>query len=248
MLISPTPPVVRYKDQTIKSFWITPPETFGALLGVDLGEEPSRYELVVEGESRTLNYAIEVMKVEFGVEELTLPDDKVTLDEPTLRRVREEKREISASMVSKTQERLWDGDFVNPVQGPISGRFGVKRILNGEPRSPHSGEDFKASQGTAVRVSNDGRVVLAGDYFFSGRSVFIDHGLGLYTMYFHLSEIHVRTGDGVKKGEVIGLVGSTGRATGPHLHWGVRLNGARVNPVSVVALEGLPGMDASPVR
>jgi murein DD-endopeptidase MepM/ murein hydrolase activator NlpD len=118
----------------------------------------------------------------------------------------------------------------------MAGTFGLKRTINGQPRNPHSGEDIYAPEGTTVATSNDGIVTLIGDFFFSGKSIVIDHGLGLYTMYFHLSEVRVGQGEKVSKGQTIGLVGATGRATGPHLHWGARLNGARVNPFSLVKI------------
>lgn len=231
-------PRARFRDKTIPLFQLSPRGTYGALIGIDLEERPFRYELVVEGADPSMRFIVEVIPVSFGIQELTLPQEQVVLDEATLKRVRKEQQEILESMSPVTEERLWEGRFIKPVEGQMAGSFGLKRILNGEPRSPHSGEDFKAPAGTAVRASNTGRVVLAGDYFFSGRSVIIDHGVGCYTMYFHLQNIDVKMGDLVKKGMVIGSVGSTGRATGPHLHWGVRINGARVNPVSMVDMEG----------
>ncbi|MDC4224937.1 MAG: M23 family metallopeptidase [Candidatus Manganitrophus sp.] len=106
--------------------------------------------------------------------------------------------------------------------------------MNGQPRNPHTGEDISAPLGTPVLASNGGRVILVGDFYFNGQSVIIDHGLGLFSMYFHLAETTVKEGDVVAKGQAIGSVGQSGRATGPHLHWGVRLNGARVNPFSLI--------------
>lgn len=108
--------------------------------------------------------------------------------------------------------------------------------MNGQPRNPHNGEDIGAPLGTDVAATNDGVVRITVDHFFSGKGVIVDHGLGFYSMYFHLSEILVKDGDLVKAGQIIGKVGSTGRATGPHLHWGVKLNGARVNPYALLDL------------
>ncbi|MDE2978565.1 MAG: M23 family metallopeptidase [Acidobacteriota bacterium] len=113
---------------------------------------------------------------------------------------------------------------------PAGGRFGAKRIINGEPRSPHTGADYAVPQGTPVLAVEDAVVALAGEFFFSGNAVFLDHGNGLISMYFHLHEVFVEQGDEVPRGRLIGTVGSTGRSTGPHLHFGIRWQGARVDP------------------
>jgi len=128
------------------------------------------------------------------------------------------------------------------VRGMTGGRnFGHRRVFNDQPRAPHSGADLTAATGTEILASNAGKVVLTGDFFFNGRAVFIDHGMGVLTMYLHLSEITVSTGQMLRKGQVIGLAGATGRVTGPHLHWGARVGGARVDPFS------LPGIAAEEV-
>jgi murein DD-endopeptidase MepM/ murein hydrolase activator NlpD len=121
------------------------------------------------------------------------------------------------------------------LAGASGGRnFGHRRIFNDQPRAPHSGTDLAASTGTAVGSSNAGRVVLAKNLFFSGNAVFVDHGLGLFSVYLHLSRIDVEVGEMVAPGQIIGLVGATGRVTGPHLHWGVRVLGARIDPFSLL--------------
>ena len=120
--------------------------------------------------------------------------------------------------------------------GTITGAFGRRRLINGQPRRPHSGEDIRAPMGTEVHAANGGIVRLSDDLFFSGTSIILDHGLGVYTMYFHLSSAAVKTGERVERGQVIGAVGATGRATGPHLHWGLRVGGARVNPMTITRL------------
>jgi murein DD-endopeptidase MepM/ murein hydrolase activator NlpD len=121
-----------------------------------------------------------------------------------------------------------------PLIGPITGGFGLIRYINGDPSSSHAGLDIGAVSGTQVLAANDGKVALVMDMFFSGLSLFIDHGQGLYTMYFHLSDVLVKEGDVVKRGEKIALVGATGRVTGPHLHFAVRLNTNKVNPYGLV--------------
>ena len=124
------------------------------------------------------------------------------------------------------------------MEGRPGSRFGLRRWINGERKNSHTGMDIKAPEGQPVKAANSGRVALVGDFFFAGRAVFLDHGQGVYTMYFHLSKIDVEEGQKVSKGEVLGLVGMTGRATGPHLHWGARLGGARVDPASLVERTG----------
>ena len=132
----------------------------------------------------------------------------------------------------------WQKGFILPVEGRISGNFGNQRIFNGIPKSPHSGTDIAAPAGTEVKAAGDGIVVLNGkDYFYTGNMVIIDHGQGLQTIYAHLQESKVKLGDKVKQGDVIGLVGSTGRATGPHLHWGASLNNVRFRPHSLLDIK-----------
>ena len=130
---------------------------------------------------------------------------------------------------------FWREGFIEPVKGRISGYFGNQRIFNGVPKSPHSGTDIAAPAGTPVKASGSGKVVLSEkDYFYTGNMVIIDHGAGLQTIYAHLQKASVKTGDLVKQGETVGFVGQTGRATGPHLHWGASLNGVRFNPYSLL--------------
>jgi murein DD-endopeptidase MepM/ murein hydrolase activator NlpD len=122
------------------------------------------------------------------------------------------------------------------VEAELSGAFGLNRIINGKQRSPHTGVDLKAEEGTPVLATNSGIVVLVDELFFTGKSVILDHGWGLYSMYFHLSEVSVKNGDRVDTGTMLGRVGSTGRSTGAHLHWGIKMNGARVDPFSLLRL------------
>jgi murein DD-endopeptidase MepM/ murein hydrolase activator NlpD len=173
---------------------------------------------------------VQVGKFDYPVQELTLPRGMVELSPADLARVRRENRQIA---------RLWSREgprrFSLPLQAPLDplpegGRFGDRRIINGSPRSPHGGSDFPAPQGAPVVAAADGVVALIGDHFFGGRSVFLDHGDGLITMYLHLSRVLVEQGEEVRRGQEVGKVGATGRATGPHLHFGVRWHGARVDP------------------
>jgi murein DD-endopeptidase MepM/ murein hydrolase activator NlpD len=216
------------------------PKGFVGLLGIDLQDEPGTHDLIVElkqGEqSRTISYSVMVVKEKFHIEHLTLPKDKVDLDDKAVARWKAEQEQIKTGLAVDSQERLWQPGFVEPVNGRRTGIFGSVRIMNGQPRNPHNGEDISAPLGTPVAATNDGVVRLTVDHFFSGKGIFVDHGLGFYSMYFHLSEVLVKDGEVVKAGQIVGKVGATGRATGPHLHWGVKLNGARVNPYTLLDL------------
>ena len=167
----------------------------------------------------------------YDVQRLTIPDDgQVNLSQANLDRVARENRRIGPlwSLRGERRFRLPLGDPLENL--PPGGRFGAKRILNGVPKSPHGGADYAAVTGTPVLSSDIGEVVMAEDLFFSGKSVFVHHGDGLITMYFHLDEILVEKGDEVTRGAVIGTVGATGRVTGPHLHYGIRWRGHRIDP------------------
>lgn len=216
------------------------PDGYIGLLGIDMQDEPGTYELAVDvkqGEqAKQLSFNVLVAKEKFFVEHLTLPKDKVDLDEKGAARWKTEQEQVKQALAENSRLKLWHSDFVEPVNGKRTGIFGSVRIMNGQPRNPHNGEDIGAPLGTDVAATNDGIVRITVDHIFSGKGVFVDHGLGFYSMYFHLSEILVKDGDLVTAGQIIGKVGTTGRATGPHLHWGVKLNGARVNPYSLLDL------------
>ncbi|MBI3802350.1 MAG: M23 family metallopeptidase [Nitrospirae bacterium] len=211
---------------------------FAAIIGIDLaqavGPQPLSVTWKKGGSIGTEKYLLHIVPASFGTEKLTLPKKMVDLDPPTLARVEREKQQMLTLFDTSAGQRLWEGDFVVPTEGKIRGSFGQSRIMNGQPRNPHTGEDISAPLGAPVLASNGGKVIMVGDYYFNGNSIVIDHGLGLFSMYFHLSKIAVKEGDQVVKGQTIGSVGQSGRATGPHLHWGMRLNGARVNPFSLV--------------
>jgi murein DD-endopeptidase MepM/ murein hydrolase activator NlpD len=216
------------------------PDGYIGLLGIDMQDEPGSYDLAVEAkqgeQSKQLSFNVLVAKENFIVEHLKLPKDKVDLDEKGVARWKAEQEQVKQALAENSRLKLWRSNFVEPVNGKRTGIFGSVRIMNGKPRNPHNGEDIGAPMGTDVAATNDGIVRITVDHIFSGKGVFVDHGLGFYSMYFHLSEILVNDGDLVKAGQIIGKVGATGRATGPHLHWGVKLNGARVNPYALLDL------------
>jgi murein DD-endopeptidase MepM/ murein hydrolase activator NlpD len=215
------------------------------LVGVDLEQPPGPVEVRAEatdggGQLLRGKRALRVLDAHYPVQHLTVPRAFVELDAATLERVSHEKRVMDSLWGAVRSDRLWREPFRVPLEGGGPGwGFGVRRIINGEPRSPHTGTDYSASPGTPVLAANGGIVVLVADHFFAGTSVVLDHGLGLYTMYFHLQESLVREGQHVDKGEVIARVGSSGRATGPHLHWGARLHGSRIDPEDLLQISSL---------
>jgi murein DD-endopeptidase MepM/ murein hydrolase activator NlpD len=213
--------------------------TYEGLIGIDLDGQPGAYKVKItatSGDRRVYSriFSVEVKKVDFGIQRLTLPSSMVDLDRKTLDRVNREARRLQALFQGFRDERLWKGAFIRPLTGEITSPFGLRRVINKQPRSSHSGVDIKAPQGTPVKACNGGLVVLVDQLFFSGKSVILDHGGGIFSMYFHLAETHVQEGDRVNKGDVLGRVGSTGRSTAPHLHWGVKINGARVDPLALI--------------
>ena len=215
--------------------------TYEGLLGIDLNIRPAAYEIRVittdgEGKVHRSSLLIKVKKADFKTQRLSLPSTMVDLDPETLERVDREEKRLKALFQGLREEKLWGGAFLRPVPGEVATGFGLRRIINGQPRNPHTGVDLRGEKGTPVLACNGGVVVLVDELFFSGKSIILDHGWGLYSMYFHLSETLAGGGDRVCKGTVLGRVGSTGRSTGPHLHWAVRMNGARVDPLSLLRL------------
>ena len=213
-----------------------------ALIGIDLDMSPGPYAAVMtqrlaDGAERIIEESVVVSAGQYRTTELTVARQYVDLSEEDQQRAARESEKIAAIYANISAAPLWDEPFAAPIEGASGGRnFGHRRVFNGQARAPHSGADLSASVGTPVRAANRGRVVLAEPLFFSGNAVFLDHGLGVYSVYLHLSEIKVSVGELVEKTALLGLAGATGRVTGPHLHWGVRVLDARVDPFT------LPGM------
>ena len=212
-------------------------EWFG-FLGTDLTTAPGTYQAQIAAlpHPDKVILKIKVIEKDYGVRNLTLPKRMVDLDSKTLKRARQEAQAMKILWKGPYPEDIWRGTFIKPLEGEIIGPFGRKSVINNQPRSPHSGVDLRAAKGTPVKAMNSGRVVLVAEHFFTGKTVVIDHGGGIQSMYFHLDRILVKKDDQVARGQVIGQVGSTGRATGPHLHLGVRVNGARVDPMRLITV------------
>lgn len=213
-----------------------------AFVGVDLESKPAvyRFEARVElGGSGTvdLKESLRVYPKRFPLQKITVAEKYVQPSPEDQKRSAEETKRLESIWETVSTSRYWDGKFKVPLSSELTSGFGRRRVVNGQPRSPHSGVDLKANTGTPIHAANSGNVVLAEDLFFSGNTVVIDHGLGLYTYYGHCSKLLVQANEIVKSGQVIGEVGATGRVTGPHLHWACRLNKARVNPLDLLTLE-----------
>jgi murein DD-endopeptidase MepM/ murein hydrolase activator NlpD len=218
---------------------------FHGLAGIDLetppGEWPLRLEAVEAGGKRFSDlHAFQVESGRFAVEPLTVDSRYVEPPPSAQRRIERDRRQVAAVWQHPDRDRRWRGPFRDPIEAPTRENFGTRRVLNGQPRAPHNGVDFAAPAGAPILAPAPGRVALASDLYYSGKTVILDHGGGLFTTYFHLSRLDVKAGQTVETGRSLGAVGSTGRVTGPHLHWGARLNGARINPLGLRALPDWP--------
>lgn len=203
-------------------------------VGSDPFTRPGRHLIVVEvvsgGSVRGLaRGTVTVVKEAFATRRLRLDPSKEALFDPTL--VAIERRKVGAAFSMISPRKLWDGPFAVPTTARRSSPYGVQSIYNGTMHGWHRGTDFAATLGSPVRAANHGVVRLAEEIPLSGNAVLVDHGLGVFTTYMHMSSIAVEVGQRVRKGEVVGTVGSTGVTTGPHLHWGLRVNGLYVDPL-----------------
>lgn len=212
---------------------------YAAIVGVDLEAKPGPLKVTITGTAmsgRPLEREVEfyVKAKAFQREELTVAAEFDQLSPEVLERIRRERERLDSVFAASSPARLWEGPFVQPVAGGITSPFGYRRVVNGLARAPHTGTDLRAALGTEVGAANHGRVVFLGDFFFSGKSLVLDHGAGLFTLYFHLSEFKAPAGGLVRKADIIGLSGMSGRVTGPHLHWGARINKARIDPFALV--------------
>ena len=201
-----------------------------ALLGIPLDTLPGELEISVKNGSTVTLRQITVGIKNYPEQRLTIKDKrKVEPNPDDLARIAREK-ETTEALKRHFAANAPATDFLLPASGPLSSRFGLRRIFNGLPRNPHAGLDVAVGTGAPIKAPADGVVANTGDYFFNGNTVFIDHGQGLISAYMHLSRIDVADGQPVKKGEILGAVGATGRVTGPHLHWAVILNNTPVDP------------------
>ncbi|WP_429070493.1 peptidoglycan DD-metalloendopeptidase family protein [Aeromonas dhakensis] len=220
-------PTARYQDKPVLVVreegkrWI-------AIVGIPLKSQPGPHQLQVS-DGRTLGFTVgskhyreQHIKLKNSRQVNPLAEDMARIN----RELAEQTRAYQTFSPAQPSNLLFD----KPVEGPLSSPFGLRRFFNGEERNPHSGLDFAVGAGTPIKSPAAGKVILIGNYFFNGNTVFVDHGQGLISMFCHMSKVDVRLGQSLPRGGIVGRVGATGRATGPHMHWNVSLNDARVDP------------------
>lgn len=211
-----------------------------AFIGLELSLEPGSYPMDIfvrkkTGEWEHVRKQVPVSAKEFPLKKFWVNERFLKPPEKYKERIRIEADIIRVILGMTTDRWLGEGEFILPSSGKVNSYFGERRIFNDDSLSSHGGIDIKDPYGTPVRASNSGRVVLASNFYFAGKMVLIDHGLGIFTFYCHFSKIRVKRGEEVKKGKIIGEVGATGRVTGAHLHWGVIVSGTRVDPFSLLS-------------
>jgi murein DD-endopeptidase MepM/ murein hydrolase activator NlpD len=207
------------------------PSQWLAIAGIPLGAKPGKHQISVSSINGSHKISFDINKFDYETQHIKIKNKrKVNPNKKDMKRITLEKRYITTALAHWSDVQSLQTAFVLPVKGRLSSPFGLRRFFNNQPRKPHSGIDIAAPEGTPIVSPLAGTVIKTGEYFFNGNTVFLDHGQGLVTMYCHMSKINVNEGQQVKAGEPIGKIGKTGRVTGPHLHWGVSLNDARIDP------------------
>lgn len=231
--IGETPPKVFYGKRRVMVVRSEEPSEWIALTGIPLAAKPGKLSVEVEGDDgRKRSILFEIGDKKYREQRITVKNRRhVNPDPLDMERIGKEKQLMRSAFRTWRDEDQPITQLSIPVEGPYSSPFGLRRFFNDQPRRPHSGLDIAAPQGTAIHAPGPGVVSRTGDYFFNGKTVLLDHGHGMVTMFCHMHEISVAEGQRVEAGELLGTVGKTGRATGPHLHWGVSLNDVRVDPM-----------------
>lgn len=220
--------------------WRGPDGAWHVLVGIDLDVAPGTYAVSVQAGTAAGRHDLVVAAKDYPTRRLTVDPSYVDPPAGVQARIAREARRLTAVWQLETASPYWSGPFVRPVPHEANSAFGSRSIFNGQPLRPHGGADFASPAGTPIKAPNAGRVVVAGDLYYTGGTVAIDHGLGLISLVAHLSSIAVAEGEVVEAGHVVGEVGATGRVTGAHLHWTLRARGARVDPLSLLAVLGGP--------
>jgi len=235
-------PRVYYKDKRVLvkktgGHWM-------ALVGIPLDAETGQHVIEIRRADKISQLEFTVLDKEYPAQYITLKNKRMVNPKPEdLRRIKADRIPIAKALATWSEKSDIDLDFITPVDGRLSSLFGLRRFFNNQPRNPHSGLDIAAPKGTPVVAPAPGRVIETGNYYYNGNTVFLDHGQGLITGYFHMNEIKVKAGQPINRGDTLGRVGETGRVTGPHLHWNVYLNGTKVDPALFIA-EDIPRLDA----
>jgi murein DD-endopeptidase MepM/ murein hydrolase activator NlpD len=213
---------------------------FLVLLPVPLDRESGSSEIrwsarLADGSTASGSSTVKIVKRVYPVQKLTVAPKYVTPDPALKERIEEERNRMNAALTARSDARRWTLPMARPVPGAITSLYGLRRVLNGQPRNAHKGLDFRGAEGSPIAAVADGTVVLTGDFYYAGKFVAVDHGLGVVSVSMHMSEVIARRGQAVKTGDILGLVGSTGRSTGPHLHLGLSVLG--------LSIDALPLMD-----
>jgi murein DD-endopeptidase MepM/ murein hydrolase activator NlpD len=235
ILLSSSDGLVRLNEQniTVLPHPLNAKQGF-AILPIDYHTPPSIIEAEWITDEGNIPLEVEVLKIPYPAEVLVVDGAKVTPPPETLERIAQEKAEAEKIYSTYNPKRYWDKPFVRPIESITTSEYGSARTYNGVLKSYHGGVDFRAKTPLPIRASNDGVVILAKDRYYSGGTVIIDHGEGLYTCYFHLSQFDVTVGDKITRGQILGLSGATGRITGPHLHFAVMVHGIQSDPVNLL--------------
>lgn len=235
-------PKARFRQNAIALFQhpLRPSGIYCGLIGIPLSAAPENAVIKLEWtESRghqAANIPLRILEGKYKSEALKVDSRHVKLSKKNLQRVKREKKEIQRIYSSSSETRRWFGRFKRPLASDTTSSYGTRRLFNGQHRSYHRGTDFRANVGTPVYASNSGIVRLAKDLFYSGNIVIVDHGMGVFTNYAHLSKIQVVAGQIIARGHQIGLSGASGRISGPHLHWAVKVNGVYVDPLQFLTV------------
>lgn len=206
-----------------------------AVVGIPLNSKAGTHALDIKSDTGTTQLSFSIVDKEYPAQYITIKNKRMVNPNPDdLKRISTERPAITKALNTWTEQPVDDLLFNLPVKGRLSSPFGLKRFFNNQPKNPHSGLDIAAPTGTTITAPAAGKVINTGSYYYNGNSVFLDHGQGLITGYFHLSKINVKAGQIVEQGTKLGEVGETGRVTGPHLHWNVYLNKTKVDPALFV--------------
>jgi len=231
---------VRFDKHTIPVYKhpLRPDNAYFGLIAIPMQAELGPGIVTIEWEDtnglQKENIPIRIIAGNYRTDKLSVDPGKVDLNKMDLARVKREKKEIRRIYASGSLDKLWQGRFQLPIKSAMTSPFGNKRMFNGQLRSFHNGVDFRAPVGKPIYAANAGVVKLAKLLFFSGNIIIVDHGTGIFSNYAHLSRIDVEAGQHIEKGQPVGSSGATGRVNGPHLHWGIKVNGIYIDPLQFV--------------